>query len=362
MVSGPLAPGDASEAPSRRNGPSLQPNVCIIVLNWNGLADTLECVRSVLAIDYPNFEIIVVDNGSTDRSPQVMEQEVRKFLNSSTASETSLTRALLGNSIQVVSEAAARTAARRSSSDSPLSSRFVLIRNEMNLGFAAGNNVGIGFAIAVFRPRYVFLLNNDTVVRPTFLTKLVSSMEADPSLGVAGPRLVDGQLVGTIPSTPCLVGRIHWVRFPGYSYGLPRANQLPSENGILDCEWVSGAAMIIRAECFDHALLNAGYFFGCEDVEFCINLRKAGWNVGIRPDAIVWHKGGVSRKRKFPTRFRFFLSGVLVCLKFVRNNRRDYPVLWYIYVVTIALLVIKLKLEDYFDRKIIIARPLRGLQ
>src|SRR3990172_4830039 len=106
------------------------PKVSIVILNWNGLKDTLACLESLKAVDYPSFEIILVDNGSTDGSPEKL---------ASLAKENPKIR---------------------------------LILNSKNLGFSKGYNVAIQKALE-HSAEYVLLLNNDTRVNPRFLAPLV---------------------------------------------------------------------------------------------------------------------------------------------------------------------------------------------
>lgn len=109
------------------------PIVAIIILNWNGLRDTLECLESLAMITYPNYELIVVDNGSTDGSAACLRARYPDI---------------------------------------------AIIENKENLGFAEGNNVG-KHALAK-RTHYVLLLNNDTIVAPAFLDALVTVAESEP--------------------------------------------------------------------------------------------------------------------------------------------------------------------------------------
>lgn len=119
------------------------PSVSIVVLNWNGLADTIECLKSIMEITYPNYDVIVVDNGSGNN-------EVNH-----------------------------------------LKSNFIhtqIIANSVNLGFSGGNNVGIRKSLAD-KKDYVLILNNDTIVAPNFLTELMTVAEGDSKIGVVGPML-----------------------------------------------------------------------------------------------------------------------------------------------------------------------------
>ncbi|MXY97157.1 MAG: glycosyltransferase, partial [Gemmatimonadetes bacterium] len=110
------------------------PHVTIVILNWNRVGDTLECLDSLARMDYSSFSIVVVDNGSTDGSPEAIERWGREHL--------------------------------------PLT----LIRNAENRGFVRGSNQGMRHALTT-DTEYVFLLNNDTVVEPDALSLLVATAE-----------------------------------------------------------------------------------------------------------------------------------------------------------------------------------------
>ena len=120
----------------------LTPSVYIIVLNWNGKDDTLECLASIAAIQYADFETVVVDNGSSDDSVAAIRAQ-RPELH--------------------------------------------IIETGQNLGFAEGNNVGIKYAMA-HHADYIFILNNDTTVDPLLLQHLVSSAQRHPDAGIIGPK------------------------------------------------------------------------------------------------------------------------------------------------------------------------------
>jgi GT2 family glycosyltransferase len=119
------------------------PKISIIVLNWNGKIDTLECLQSVYRIDYTNFDVIVVDNGSSDDSVQAIRDSFPEVT--------------------------------------------VLETNE-NLGFAGGNNVGIRYALKNGAD-YIFLLNNDTIVDPRILKQFIEVSKSIDDRGILGAKI-----------------------------------------------------------------------------------------------------------------------------------------------------------------------------
>ncbi len=124
--------------------PKRLPKISIILLNWNGKKDTLECLSSLQKVDYPNFQTIIVDNGSTDDSV-----------------------------------AAIRTAF----------PHIPILENRANLGFAGGNNIGIEWVLR-HHAEWILLLNNDTIVDPKFLHAFLQAAEEEPKAKILGAKIL----------------------------------------------------------------------------------------------------------------------------------------------------------------------------
>src|SRR5262245_37473647 len=144
-----------------------RPHVAIILLNWNQPEYTLACLRSLGQLEYPNVTVTVVDNGSTDGSPALIRARYPDV---------------------------------------------TLIENGRNLGFAAGNNVGIDLAMRDGAD-YVMLLNNDTEVAPDMVDDLIAVAESDSSIGIVGPKILYYDLPDTIWSAG---GTIDAYGMPGH--------------------------------------------------------------------------------------------------------------------------------------------------
>ena len=121
------------------------PKVEVIILNWNGVSDTLDCLASLKKVNYKNFEVIVVDNNSSGNDVEIIENKFGDF-----AKE--------------------------------------IIVNSANLGFSGGNNVGIKYALGN-NAEYVLLLNNDTVVEPDLLDVLLEKIESNIQIGIVAPQI-----------------------------------------------------------------------------------------------------------------------------------------------------------------------------
>lgn len=221
------------------------PKVSIIILNWNGREDTIECLESLKGINYPNYEVILVDNGSTDKSPKIFKEQYTNIL---------------------------------------------LIENKTNLGFAEGNNVGIKKAICR-NADYILLLNNDTIVDPYFLNELIEVAESDFEVGIVGPTVYNYGQNNIIQS---LGGKILWnkgktVHIAGNKV---EKNDL---NGISEVDYICGCAILAKSEVFEKiGYLNKHFFAYWEETDWCVRAKKASYQILHVPTSKIWHKGGAT--------------------------------------------------------------------
>jgi GT2 family glycosyltransferase len=219
-----------------------QPKVVVVILNWNGLSDTIDCLSSLQQIDYPNFAVTVIDNGSKRREAAAITKKFGTFVS--------------------------------------------VIEEEKNLGFTGGCNEGILWALRSGAD-YVLLLNNDTVVDPNFLTELVKVAEGDSQIGVVGPKILYHDQPNRIW---CAGGKINF--WTGIT---PLIGKNEVDNGKFDrieeIDFASGAALLIKSEVIRKiGLLNDIYFAYYEETEWCTKAGKSGFRVVYVPKARVWHK------------------------------------------------------------------------
>jgi GT2 family glycosyltransferase len=173
-----------------------------------------------------------------------------------------------------------------------------VIANEQNVGFAAANNQ----AMAASAGRYVLLLNSDTVARPGSIERLVRFADAHPAAGVVGPQLLnaDGSFQGSFADLPSLASEILSVTGIGKrvfglwhpNYG-PRHSQAARPTG-----YIQGACMLVRrAALAQIGLMDEQYFMYSEETDWCLRMRRAGWEVWFTPDAQIVHYGGQSTQQ-----------------------------------------------------------------
>jgi GT2 family glycosyltransferase len=215
--------------------------VYIIVLNWNGKADTLECLSSLKKIQYPSYRVCLVDNASTDDSVEAVRS---KF------------------------------------------PTVEIIENSENLRFAQGNNVGIKFALQ-HNADYVLLLNNDTKVDSEFLKEMIKVSESDCKIGMVGPKIYHYDPPDLIWSAG---GEISFWKGKIAHRGL-RKSDSEKFSEIADVDYLTACALLVKREVIEKVgLLDSSYYIYSEDADWCERTRRAGYKLVYVPKAKVWHK------------------------------------------------------------------------
>jgi GT2 family glycosyltransferase len=254
------------------------PRIGVVVLNWNGLEDTIGCVESVLAQDYRDVSIEVVDNGSHDGSPQ----RLRAWASA---------RGVLAAGRGAGGSASEGTAlhGRESAGASP-TANLTVICNDTNLGFAGGNNVGIRHALREGADA-VFLVNNDVRFAPDTLSRLVASLLSHPEWVGVAPKVVWSRDPERILYAG---GRVRLWQARGLHLGRFRRDG-PRWRGQRETEHLTVCCALYRADFLRAAgLLDEAFFFGHEDSALSAFARRSGRRVGVDLDVAVLHREGAS--------------------------------------------------------------------
>jgi GT2 family glycosyltransferase len=223
--------------------------VSIVIPNWDGKDYLKDCLDSLCEISYHDYMVVVVDNGSSDGSVELLKSKYTDV---------------------------------------------VIIENKENLGFSAACNKGIEYSIKNGFD-YVLLLNNDTIVEKDFLSKMVSTGE-DDKVGIVGSKILynDNRDLIWYAGGDYISWRVsgkhrHWMK-----------KDSKSLSGVKDCTLVTGCNMLIKKEVFDDiGLFYNPYFLTVEDLDFCYNAAKSGWKLRVNLDARIYHKVSLSRGGEF---------------------------------------------------------------
>jgi GT2 family glycosyltransferase len=237
-------------------------DISVVITSWNTKSLLLECVESILSeTQVPSIEVIVVDNASTDGSPEAVEE---KFSN------------------------------------------VKVVRNERNLGFAKANNIGIKLSVG----RYISLVNSDVRVLKGCFDRLYQYMEEYPAVGIAGPKMLNSDMTvqrtcrrfPTLWSTFCCAVGLDKVFPKSYTFGGEARFFYPDDEiGAVDV--LTGCFWILRREAVKQVgLLNEAFFFYGEDLDWCKRFWSAGWKIVFFPNAQAIHYGGTSSSQA-PTIF-----------------------------------------------------------
>jgi len=227
---------------------SAAPLAGVVIVNWKGLDDTLSCVDSCLQLDYPDYFLAVVDNGSGDGSLEALQTRF---------------------------------------AEDP---RVVVLGTERNLGFAGGNNVGIRAALER-GAQYVWLLNNDTRVDPRAFSVLVSAAQSDSSVGIWGSKIYffepPNMLWYAGGEVDPVDGHAHHVGW--------RETDVGQYDEVRRTGYITGCSMLLSAEVLEHiGLMSEDYFLYWEEVDWCFRAAERGYPCAVQPASLVWHKVSAS--------------------------------------------------------------------
>ncbi len=244
--------------------------VAIVILNWNGINDTLMCLNSMQKQSYKNFHIVVIDNGSTDNSRELLERYKKKHTN------------------------------------------IDVVYNPKNFGFAGGVNTGIEWALNDDF-EYVALFNNDAVADKDWLTNLIKSVKPD-EVGVSTGLLLheDGK---TIDSTG------DWYSTWGLPFPRNRNDKTPSAPAAEYVFSASGGASLYKTVMLrEIGFFDEDFFAYYEDTDISFRAQLVGWKIAYNPDAIAYHKQGETSK-KIPG-FTVYQTFKNLPLLFIKNVPR----------------------------------------
>ena len=246
-------------------------DLTVIIVSWNVRDLLRRCLQSILTAQGLQIEIVVVDNASTDGSPEMVRAEFPQVH---------------------------------------------LLANDENRGFTAANNQGL----ALSQGRALLLLNPDTEVVGDALATMLETMRARPAVGIVGPRLLypDGSLQSSRRRFPTFATALvestvvqeWWAdnRILRRYYMDDTADD-SADDAVQAVDWVVGACLLVRRECYEQiGGLDEGFFMYSEELDWCRRAKTAGWGVVYLPTATIIHHEGKSSEQVVPARHIHFQS------------------------------------------------------
>ena len=230
------------------------PLVTILTLNYNGKRFLKNLFDSLRSCTYPNLEIIMADNASTDDSVNFVQSEYPEVK---------------------------------------------ILRNAENYMFARGNNEGLKIA----NGKYICVINNDVEVAPDFVEPVVAAFEANPHLAAAQPKILAMQQRDHLEYSGACGGFIDWF---GYPFVRGRLFQdIEKDDGQYDqpCGlfWASGACIFLRKTAIDAVgVFDEDFMMHMEEIDLCWRLRLNGWDIGAFPASKIWHHVGGTLNKDNP--------------------------------------------------------------
>lgn len=268
--------------------------VAVVVVNWNGWADTLECLESLLRSRPGGATVVVCDNGSTDGSPERIRDWAEGRLCAWTAPDNPL-RPLSHPPVPKPvpwAELGAEEAARGGGPEE--SPPLVLVRVGENRGFAAGVNAGLRYVLARGEHDAVWLLNNDTVVHPDALRHLVAELRRSPDAAMVGSTLLYYDRPDRVQAL-CGGTYNRWLALPRHVGVMSPAASLPAADEVVPrLAFVTAASMLVPRRFVEEAgLLDEGYFAYFEELDW-IGRAGEGRSLAWAAESVVYHREGAS--------------------------------------------------------------------
>jgi GT2 family glycosyltransferase len=244
------------------------PLIYIIILNWNGIEDTIECLNSLNELDYFNYKTVLVDNGSVKSCKNIIE--------------------LLFPLVKI-------------------------IELPKNIGFSGGCNVGIQLALNE-NADYVWLLNNDTIVDKRALWAMVDEGEVARQTGILGSKIYQYDNPNILDHAG---GKIYPWKGQVEHIGCGKKD-IGQFNDVKEVDYVTGCSLLAKVEMIRSiGTMDESFFLYWEETDWCIRAKRANWKIRYIPSSVVYHKGSEGLGKISPQK-TFYSSRN--SLKFINKN------------------------------------------
>lgn len=252
--------------------------VYIIVLNWNGTEDTIACLSSIKNIDYNNYVVVLVDNGSRNEELEILQKWCHDNFNLLVLYNIELALNGGNNTSEVELK---KTVSNE---------KLIFIKNNENLGFAAGNNVALKYVLAK-EAKYAMLLNNDTILEKESISILMNFLAAHDEYVAVTPQIRYFEPNDVIWNCG---GKITWFGNRRYYYAGDHISKVPLE-GFRNVSFITGCAILFKPKMT--GILTEKFFFGEEDLDFSFRQKMEKKKMACCFSSIIYHKVNASVKK-----------------------------------------------------------------
>ncbi len=310
-------------------------DLAVLILNWNNWQDTIECLSSLKDQTFQDFDTIIIDNGSTDDSVIKIQNWINNNYKYNGFIYEEYNRSDIANGKIATSNIAEQSSPQK----------ITMIMNGDNLGFAAGNNVGIKYAMQKDY-EYFFLLNNDTTLDKRCFSNLMNE-SIENNIKVATVKICyydKPQIVWNCG------GKVNFLGKNKYFYAKEDASNCPSFN--FKVGLVTGCALLIHKEIIrEYGMLTERFFFGEEDWDFSLRMKKFGVEMYCIPSAIIYHKVGSTSVSFFDQKL-VSKAAIHYINRFI--NLKDYynPLYWTVWREMYLIYIYFLFLRNKVSRKL----------
>lgn len=326
----------------------MESNIAIIILNWNGWEDTIECLESLYQINYPNYNVIILDNASEDESLK----KIREYCNGKLKVESEFFKYNHDNKpiqifeycIEEIEDSNIIDEFRGISSNKKL----ILIKNDKNYGFALGNNIGIRYAETSINPDYFLLLNNDTIVDKEFLNEMIYIAEPKNDIGFVGPIVYYYDFNGQKNVINFAGGKLNIWKGRASHIGINELDKGQYDT-ITEVNYVEGSCIFFKKQILTNiGLMNPDYFMYWEELDWCYRAHKEGYKSIFAPKAKIWHKSLFSNVDSYSYNTSYYLSrNRFMFMKLNATTAQQFSFLLYFFVFYFWLnLFFILKMEN----------------
>lgn len=341
--------------------------VYIVILNYNNLPDTIECLESVLRNSYLNYQVIVIDNNSPDKSMDRIIEWAKGNLDLKIKANRYLKRLShppLKKPIPLVfykREDAEKGGNPELEKNAAIADRLplIFIQTGDNLGFGAGNNVGLKYLSAKNDFDYVWILNNDTVIEKDTLINLANKAEIyraeHKKVGIVGSKLLYYNNPKIIQG---IGGKFNkWLGAASH-IGIFEEDkgQYDNEEIVKRIDYIIGSSMFVSKEFIKEVgLMCEDYFLYFEEIDWALRGKKEKWQIGYCWNSMVYHKTGATIGSNFKIKERSEIADYYGLKNKILIAKKFYPkYLWSVYLIFFIMLFNRIIKKQFSKAKLVL--------